>query len=143
METKYLNRFEKLTSSDLPMRGNRLLLELLPKQEVKTKGGLVIATSLTDHRSTTVENAADVAVVLAVGEGYYGDDGAAVPMDIQVGNVVLISRYGMRTYSSFPGISDYVADTIALARDSDTHVKWDSIEAFEAYVAKLNDVGAL
>lgn len=143
METKYLNRFQKLTSSDLPMRGNRLLLELLPKQEVKTKGGLVIATSLTDHRSTTVENAADVAVVLAVGEGYYGDDGEAVPMDIKVGNVVLISRFGMRTYSSYPGVQDYVADTIALARDSDCHVKWDSIEAFEAYVAKLNDVGAL
>lgn len=142
MTPKYLNRFQKLTSSDLPLRGDRILLELLPKLEVKTKGGLVIATSLTDHRSTTVENAADIAVVLAVGSGYYAEDGTDVPLDVKVGNVVMVSRFGMRTYSSFPGLNDYVADTIALARESDCHIKWDTVEAFEAYTSKLND-GAL
>ena len=140
MQTKYLERFAKLADGPhkLPMRGNRLLLELLPPPEIKTAGGLIVASSLTDHRSATKENAADVAVVLATGEGYYGDDGAPVPLDLQVGNVVLVSRFGMRTYSTFPGIKDYVADTIALARDSDMHARWESVEAFEAYVEALN-----
>lgn len=139
-KTKYLQRFAKLADGPykLPLRGNRLLLELLPKPEVKSKGGIVIATSLTDHRSTTVENAADIAVVLATGEGYYDENGATVPLDLEVGNVVLISRFGMRTYSSFPGLNEYVADTIALARDSDVHAKWESLASFEAYIEALN-----
>lgn len=138
VESKYLERFKKLQLGDLPLRGNRLIIELLPKIEVKTKGGLVLATSLNDHRTTTNENQADVAIVLAVGEGYYGDDGEPVPLDIKVGNVILLTRFGIRAYSTFPGLSEYTADTIALCREADVHAAWPSIEAFKEYVDKLS-----
>lgn len=133
MSSKYLAQFSK-AREHLRLRGNRLLVEVLPKEEIKTKGGLVIASSLSDHRTNTDMNRADVAVVLAVGEGYYDDDtGADVAMDIKVGNVVLISRYGLRTYSSFPGVTNFVADTIALCRDNDINAVWEDAAAFEAY----------
>jgi co-chaperonin GroES (HSP10) len=138
IESKYLKQFSKLGPGDFPLRGNRLIVELLPKIEVKTKGGLVLATSLNDHRTTTNENQADVAVVLAVGSGYYGDDGEAVPMDVRVGNVILLTRFGVRAYSTFPGLTEYTAESIALCRESDVHAAWPSIEAFNAYVEKLS-----
>lgn len=139
IEPKYLEVFKKLAASDIPLRGNRLLIEILPPVEVHTKGGLVVATSLADHRSTVKDNAADVGVVLAVGSGYYNENGDSVPLDIEVGNVVLITRYGLRLYSVFPGLDSYVADTIALARDSDIHAAWKDIASFETYSEKLRE----
>jgi len=138
IESKYLARFQKLEHADMPLRGNRLLLELLPKEEIKTAGGLIVATQ-SDYRTNTQENQCDVAVVLATGSGYYDDDtGEDVSMDLKVGNVVLLSRYGIRAYSNFPGIKDFVAGTIALARDNDVHAAWDSIASFETYKAKID-----
>lgn len=138
METKYLDRFLRLAPGQLPLRGNRLLVELLPKEEVLTAGGLVIATNLNDHRSTTKENQADLAVVLAAGPGYYSDDtGEDVALDVKPGNVVMLTRYGIRAFSSFPGVLDFTQDTIAMCRDSDIHAAWESIEAYEQYRAAL------
>ena len=129
METKYLDRFLRLAPGQLPLRGNRLLVELLPKEEVLTAGGLVIATNLNDHRSTTKENQADLAVVLAAGPGYYSDDtGDDVALDVKPGNVVMLTRYGIRAFRQ---------DTIAMCRDSDIHAAWESIEAYEQYRAAL------
>lgn len=140
IESKYLKMFKKLAPEDIRLRGNRLLIEILPQPEVTTKGGLVVATSLSDHRTSTRDNAADIGVVLVAGEGYYDDEtGDPVKMDIQPGNVVLISKFGMRVFSMFAGLQEYTSETIALARDSDCHAVWNSLEEYERYVERLND----
>lgn len=140
VESKYLGKFTR-DGAAIKLRGNRLLVELVPKEELKTKGGLVIAQSLSDHKSTTEMSRADVAIVLAVGEGYYDDEsGADVSMDIKVGNVVLLSRFGLRTYSSFPGIQGMTPDTMALCRDNDVHAVWANIEEFDKYKQAMTDV---
>lgn len=139
-ESRYLRMFEKLSPEDLRLRGNRLLVELLPQPEITTKGGLVVATSLSEYRTSVKDNAADVAVVLSAGEGYYSEEtGEPVSMDIKQGNVVLISRFGARVFSQFAGLNQYTSDTIALIRDSDVNCAWDSMEAFDSYVEKIND----
>ncbi len=138
MESKYLERFQKLEANDLPLRGNRILIEVLPKEEIK-QGSIIVASNLDDHRSSTEQNRADLGVVLAVGSGYFDDEtGGDVAMDIQPGNVVLVSRMGLKLYSQFPGISGYTKETIALTRDNEIHCAWASLEAYQAYREKLN-----
>lgn len=146
MESKYLARFQKLESGQLPLRGNRMLVEVLPKPEIKSAGGLVLSSG-NDTRTSTKENQADVAIVLAVGTGYVetvvdeatGEEKQVdVDIDIKPGSVILVSRMGLRLYSQFPGLADYTAETIALTRDTEVHCAWPSIEAFNAYQATLN-----
>jgi co-chaperonin GroES (HSP10) len=137
IQSKYLEQFQR-AGNTLRLRGNRVLLELLPKPEVKSKGGLVLATSLNDHRATTEQNMADICVVLATGEGYYNDDGTVVPLDLMPGNVVLVSRYGLKLYSNIPGLADYTGESIAIARDTDVHAVWKSAQEFERYIEALN-----
>lgn len=142
MKSKYLKQFEAASSS-IRLRGNRILIEPMPKEEIKSAGGLIMAAPETDHRSTLEQNRASLAIVLAVGEGYYDEDtGADSPLDINVGNVVLVNAYGLRCYSSFPGVRDYTQDGIAMIRDSDVNAVWETVEAFEAYREKLNSVTA-
>jgi hypothetical protein len=81
---------------------------------------------------------ADICVVLATGEGYYNDDGTVVPLDLMPGNVVLVSRYGLKLYSNIPGLADYTGESIAIARDTDVHAVWKSAQEFERYIEALN-----
>ena len=133
MESKYLSQFVQVKDK-YKLRGNRILVEVLPREEIKSAGGLILAAPPSDHRSTLDSNRACLAVVLAVGDGYYDDDtGEDSPLDIEVGNVIMLSAYGMRLYSTFPGVVDYVPEHIALIRDSDVTQAWKSKEDYEQY----------
>lgn len=115
-----------------------MIVEVLPKEELKSAGGLVLSADTHGHRSSTDENRAELAMVLANGPGYVDDDGNDVPIDIPPGSVVLLSRIGLKLYSQFPGLAEYTSETIALTRDSEIHCAWPSIDAFQTYAAKLN-----
>jgi co-chaperonin GroES (HSP10) len=114
-----------------------MLVEVLPKPEIKSAGGLIVSSG-NDIRSSTKENQADLALVLAVGAGYVDEDGNTVDVDLQPGSVILVSRMGLRLYSQFPGLSEYTAESIALTRETEVHCAWPSIEDYLAYQTKLN-----
>lgn len=143
LKSKHLERFQRLEShgSEI-LRGNRMLVELIEKEELKTAGGLIIANVESDHRTDTEVNRPTMAIVLAVGPGYYDDKtGKDVPLDLQPGNVVLLSQMGLKILTEVPGYSAYVRsknDTIALTRDSEVHLKWKSAKDYEAYKQLLN-----
>ena len=136
MESKYLSQFENVKDA-YKLRGNRLLVEPLPKEELKSAGGLLLAAPLSDHKSTLDQNRACLATVLAVGEGYLNEDGSDEPMDVEVGNVILLSVFGLRMFSNFPGVRGYSADGIALIRDTDISQVWKSLDDYEVYKALL------
>lgn len=138
MQSKYLSQFENVKAG-YKLRGNRLLVEPLPKEELKSAGGLLLHAPQSDHKSTLDQNRACLAVVLAVGEGYTDDEtGEDVPLDIEVGAVCLISAYGLRSFSNFPGIREYKPDGIALIRDTDVTQFWKSAEDYNTYKALLS-----
>jgi len=136
MESKYLSQFEKVSAFRL--RGNRLLVEPLPKEEIKSAGGLLLSAGSADHRSTLDQNRACLAVILSVGEGYYDDDtNNDVPLDVEAGNIILVSAYGLRTYSTFPGVVNYKQDGIALIRDSDINAVWKDMSEYKQFAEQL------
>jgi co-chaperonin GroES (HSP10) len=139
MESKYLARFAKLSPGQLPLRGNRLLVEVLPKEEIKSAGGLFINSNASSHKTTTEQNRAKLAIVLVSGNGYYDEDGKDVALDVEAGAVIMVSEMGLKYYSEFPGIAEYTKETLALTRDSEIHAAWPSIEAYIAYQQALQE----
>lgn len=141
MESKYLNRFTKLVrdGKDLvQLRGDRVLVEVLPKEELKSAGGLYMATS-DSHRTDTKENQATLALVLMTGEGYYDEStGDDLPLGVKPGDVVLLADMGLKRYTTFPGLTEYTANTIALTRDSEIHMIFRGAEAYEKAKGLLN-----
>jgi chaperonin GroES len=71
--------FEKLR----PL-GNHVWVELLENEE-KTAGGIIIPDAAKEKTQR--------AKVLAVGQGKVTNDGKAIPMQVQVGDVVFFGKY--------------------------------------------------
>lgn len=138
MASKYLERFSRLTDiAGFELRGNRLLVEVIPQEELK-KGSIVIASSLSDHKSATQENRATLVRVLLVGTGYVDDEGADVPMDLKPGNVVMVPQMALKLYTQFPGLQDFTSNELALLLDHEIHMKWDDDAAYDRYKVALN-----
>lgn len=139
LESVYLEKFKRLQDhKDLyQLCGDRLLVEILPKEELKSEGGLIIATA-DNYRTATKENQAILGVVLLVGEGYYDEaSGKDSPLNAKVGNIVLLSGMGIRHYSTFPGVNGYVPNTIGITRDSECHLIIPDFERYESLKAVL------
>lgn len=135
LASNYLEKFKRLQDHKalFELRGDRLLIEVLPKEELTTASGLFIATDI-NQRSATKDNQATLGVVLLVGEGFYDDETkVSVPLDVKPGNIILLSGMGLKYYSSFPGIQGYVPNTIALTRDSEVHMVIPDAETYEKY----------
>ena len=141
MESKYLERFKRLTEvpDSYCLRGDRIVVEMLPKEEIKSKGGIILQSDPNQVRGeTAAQGQPTLCVVLACGSGYTDDDGNDVALDYEPGAVVLVSELGLKKYSTFPGMNDYNQGTIALTRESEVHMFWPSIAAYETYKKTLN-----
>lgn len=139
LKSEYLERFKRLKEANASflLHGDRLIVEVLPKEEIKM-GLITIAVDPKSIKNQTTQHLPTLVVVLQAGEGYEDEDGNDVPMPYSQGEVLLVSEPGLRPYSQFPGISELVSNKIALTRESEVHMSWPSIEAYEAYKAALN-----
>lgn len=136
-KSKYLERFKRLWTEDTSLfvlHDNRLLVEVLPKEELKSKGGLILAAPKGDHRSATEENQHQLAIVLYVGAGCEDDKGNVLRPNYRPGNLILVSPFSLRPYTSFPMLAEYTANEIALTRDVDVHCSFrDEADYQKAY----------
>ena len=135
MKSKYLETFKKVNSS--PFRGNRIIVEVLPKEELKM-GSIIISAPKDQIKGGAEHDRAELALVLMTGSGYTDDEGNDVPMDLEPGNVILVSKLAFKYYSEFPGLVDYTNNAIAMIRETEIHAKWDSLESYEQYRTSLN-----
>jgi co-chaperonin GroES (HSP10) len=114
-----------------------MIVEILPKLEVKTAGGLVIASDSRQVNGSNVD-LPTLALVLQVGAGYVDENGVPEKQELKPGNVVLISEMGLKYYSMYPGLKEFTPKSIALTRESEVHMYWDSIEAFKNFETTIN-----
>lgn len=131
MVSRYLERFKRLSdfpSDQFVLVGERMLIEVFPEEEMKTKSGLIIAQAA-GYKTETQINRPMLAVVLYVGQGYVNEDGSEEEHEYKPGEVIICSKMGNLFYSDFPGIGA-TEDSIALTRPSEVHMSWPSIEAF-------------
>lgn len=134
---RYLEQFKKLEGTKYKLAGGRMLVEILPKKEMKTTGGLIMAAPI-QHKGTADTQRAVVGVVVMVGEGYVNDDQQDVPMETKVGNVVVLNEFGLKYYSEFPGVSSYTENKLALTAESEIQMKFDSLDDLAEFERLLN-----
>lgn len=135
--SQYLEKFKKLEGSKFKLAGGRILVEVLPKQEMKSAGGLIIAAPST-HKGTADMQRAVLGIVLMVGEGYIDSDGKDIPMEVKVGNVVVLNEFGVKYYSEFPGIKSYTENKLAMTGESEIQIKFESVDELIEFESLLN-----
>lgn len=133
---QYLNKFREV-SNLFTLTGNKLLIERLDLGEVKTAGGLFIAETSNTRVDLKLQKP-HVGVVIAVGEGYFdADTKEYTPLDVKVGNVVIINSIGCQYYATLPGISNYSNNQIGLTSESDVQMRFKDLETFQKYAEGL------
>ncbi len=136
MESKYLKDFEVLRQTKLmpKIRGATLIVECLPKQELKSAGGIILGKVDGTHRGSAEDTRRGLAIILACGAGYSSDE----PCELKPGQIVLLP-YSPLYLSELPGIKGYTANTVALINESDVLVYYESFEQLERIESTLSN----
>lgn len=116
--SKYYSKFQTLLNEYpglMELKGDNILVERLPKVEMKTKSGLIIGTTTT-HKSTMQDSATDFGLVLMAGPGQFFDDGSDCPCDAKPGDIILLPQ-SVYWYGAFGHITDYEPYSIGRLRD--------------------------
>ncbi len=141
LKSEYLERFKKLegvTKDVFTLEGDRMLVEIMPKEELKSAGGLIIASDATRYRTDTTANRPLIVVVLTTGPGDYDpDSGEYNEVEYKPGNVLFISDMSIKYLSDFPGIGA-TGQKLGIVRPTETHISWPSFEAYEKFRNTLN-----
>lgn len=132
MNPKYLDRFKKYAEAKTgKLSGDNLVIELLPRAERKSSGGIIMADA-SDQRSQYQLLQTTIGIVLEIGEGYHDSStGEDVPLERKVGEVVWVSEGNLRRCSTFPGLEEGIEKAdIAVISESHIYKVWDSIEDY-------------
>jgi co-chaperonin GroES (HSP10) len=123
VQSKYLKEFQVLRETGLmpKVRGECMVVECLPKQEMKTAGGIILGAVDKTHRGTAEDTRRGLAIIVAIGEAV---------TEFEVGQVVLLP-YSPLYLSEFYGIKGYTQNTIALVNESDILVSYKSLSQLE------------
>lgn len=122
------------------LRGSTLIVEIVEPEELKTKGGIIIATSDNQIKGGSVaQGRLEIGRVLMVGEGYWDEEKKAfIPLDVSIGAIVILPQYSLQIISTFPGINRPTKNKIAMIKADQVLGLYRSPEAFEYAKQELN-----
>lgn len=139
MKLEYFDRFGRLENLKdvFVLEGARMLVEILERDEMKTKGGLILADP-GGYKTETQVNRPLFAVVLHTGPGEVDDEGVLTPSEYKRGSVLMINPVGPGYFSEFPGLGA-TKNKIAVASPHHVGMSWPTVEAFEKFRAVLGE----
>lgn len=147
--SRYLEKFLNLASSareHYQLVGDFLLVEKLPEDELRTKSGLYIPVSKNQLNTFSTDRPHWVRV-LACGEGYYSQEEdpetgtiveKTVPLDVNPGDIVLVSQVSVKYFSVFGDLDGYEADSIGLTKQSEIQLRFKGEEGYRVAFGSLN-----
>ena len=122
------------------LRGSTIIVEILPDEEIKTAGGLIISAP-TDHTRGNSVNAHKLQTgrVLMTGPGYWSDELADYEaLEVSPGSIVILPQYATEYVSTFPGIQRPTENKLGLVKMDSILAYYPSEEAYNLAKSKLN-----
>ncbi len=143
---KELTALRKLGPETFVLRGSTLLVEIQEPEEIKTKGGLVLATHA-DHAKghSVAAHRVEVGKVLMSGEGYWTEvapcDGESYfePLACQPGAIIILPQYATQLMSHFPGIQRPTGNKLAMVKMDQVLAYYPTQAAYEQAKKRLNE----
>lgn len=128
MKPRYLDKVGQAVKENLlVINGNRLLIELLEEEEVKTASGII--TNVVEKKTYESAERARIAVVLAVGPGYATDDNEEVAIPYKSGDFILVNHLGVVKFGEFLDMRNYKPYSIGLVTDDLVQGRVGNLEA--------------
>lgn len=122
------------------VRGSTIIVEILPDEEIKTKGGIIM-TGKADHvkGNSFEQHKLLTGKVLMTGPGYWNEEMLAYdPLEVETGAVIILPQFATQYLSMFPGISRPTGNKIGMIKQDQVIAFYKSQAAYEEAKAKLN-----
>ncbi len=139
----YLKAFDTIREKApdaFDLYGDALLVEEIPAEEVKRASGLFVPVAKAVTNVNGIEsNRAVFCRVLAVGEGYISDDGESVPLNVEIGDVILVGRLSVNWFSVFGSVVATSGAQIGYTRESEIKVRFRGQAGYDATFSILSE----
>lgn len=149
---KEFDTLRELGQQTFVLRGSTLIVEILPPEELKTSGGLIMAVDTDQRKGGSIEaHKVEVGVVRMAGQGYWEEsevyrtdsgnvvsEGNYTSLECQPGSIVILPQYSIQLLSHFPGIQRPTANKLAMVKMDQILAYYPSEEAYSEAKAKLN-----
>lgn len=119
------------------MTGDFLIVEVFPEEEVVTKTGLVVVRDKRQIEGVYADSPLFCKVML-VGDGYTDEDGKDVPLSSKRGDIVLFGQHSVKRFSKFGDLIPQEGRVLALAKDSEVQMRWDSEKSYNDCMSAMN-----
>lgn len=156
MSESFLSVFQKLAAQnngDMTIVGDTLLVEDLNTgpvtKDIKGPDGkvtkLILETTLTNKQIGSIQDDRPLYVrVLAVGQGFYDSEtGKDVPLDVQVGDILLLGKLSVRWLSTFGPLIREGGNSIGICRESDKILQFRGQAGYDRINALLGEAAKL
>ncbi len=139
------------------LRGSTLIVEIQEPEEIKTKGGLIVAQHADHQKGQSVQaHRVDIGKVLMCGQGYWDQDivipgeiinettvtcstrGGFTPLECQPGAIVILPQFSTQAMSHFPGIQRPTGNKLVMVKMDQILAYYPTSEAYENAKKKLN-----
>lgn len=139
--SKYLTdflRMSKEAKSCYEVIGDNILVEKIDDEELKSKGGIIIATPKDHVRMSMNETKPTWVRVLEVGEGYWDAEKGTIPLNSRPGDICLVPSATPQWFSVF---GEYKAEpnTIAIITESSIQLRFKGEEGYKKAFASLQN----
>lgn len=123
--------------------GDNILVGRLPKQEMKTSSGLIIASGKDKQINAMDSSLPEFVQVLAVGKGFYNEEEKKeVPLELSPGNIIEVARFSVSWFSAFGLVADseQAGTGVGITREREYRVKFDTYEAYLEFMAPFYEI---
>lgn len=143
-KSQWLDAFKELKEAGqdhFTLTGSCLLVESIPKEELKSKGGIIIAD--TKSYKETLQDGRPIWVrVLMTGAGYYDDEtGEDIPGWVSPGDIILVGQASCQWFSEFGNLEGYDTQTIGITREEEIKLQFKGEEGYKKAFGILNRRG--
>lgn len=120
--------------------GDALLVEELPKEELKSKGGIILAPQGKVSQVDGIEaNRPTFVRVLAVGNGYVDSEGETVPVEANPGDIILVGRLSVNWFSTFGPLVSSAQCQLGITRECEIKLRFKGEAGYQKAYGILSE----
>jgi hypothetical protein len=152
-----MDLLKELGEKTFVLRGSNMIVEILPKEEIRTEGGLILQASIGQTKGdSAAAHEVITAKVLMCGQGYWNESAGMVEvepgsgiyqdthtgkyeaLEVQPGAIIFLEPNVYRTMSHFPGIAKPTQNKLAMIKMDAIQAYFPTEQAYNEFKAKVN-----
>jgi hypothetical protein len=117
----------------IEITGDTCLVAVIPQDELAPTTAIIMSSGGTKQVNSLESKRPVLVRVLEIGQGYLKEDGTNEPVDLNIGDILLVGPNSVTEISQFGKLLNYGRVVLGLCNASERLFRWKGDEAFNEY----------